>query len=88
MSETYLRETMEGLINKLLAQTMWDKSNVLFHSNLKKVFLPTAKKKKLKYSILGLQKQDINLKRNGFQELMQFYGRRYQQISGHFPSVS
>ena len=27
---------------------MWDKSNVLFHSNLKKVFLPTAKKKKAK----------------------------------------
>ena len=40
----------DSLDNKLLAETMWDKSNVLFQS--KKVFFPTVKKKKkmLKWS--------------------------------------
>ena len=53
---------------------MWDKSNVFFHSNLKRVFFPTAKKKMLQYSILGLQNPRHKLKRNGLKELVQFYG--------------
>ena len=82
------------LYYKLLAETMHDVNNDVIPSQLKDLFIPTAKihsyntRSSVSNNFYIKKNQNLKLNENRFQELVQNCGMRYQLSSEHYQNSS